>query len=334
VPLPIPVLDDRRFDDLVSEARALIPMLAPAWTNHNASDPGITVVELLAYLVETLIYRLDRVTPELICAFLNLLDSGATRTPVSAGSRTVLLWTGPRAGTTADLSAEIRNTILYLRKLDRAVSCQDFEVLAMDRAALKASRKAGVARAKCIPRRNLAPGADPRQELPDHVSVILLAGDEDVTPLADLIDDVGAYLDDRRLIGTLVHVVGPQYAQVGVQVSVMPRADQADFAAVQQAVVGAVTTFLDPLAGGADRRGWPFGRGVFVSELFALISRLPQISYVDTVTLIADSNHELQYASDGNDDKPVIGITIEPHELVHLDMKPADVTSVKKDTSA
>jgi hypothetical protein len=73
---------------------------------------------------------------------------------------------------------------------------------------------------------------------------------------------------------------------------------------------------------------------VFVSELFALISRLPQISYVDTVTLIADSNHELQYASDGNDDKPVIGITIEPHELVHLDMKPADVTSVKKDTSA
>jgi len=49
MPLTLPVLDDRSFDDLVAEARALIPALAPEWTNHNPSDPGITLIELFAW---------------------------------------------------------------------------------------------------------------------------------------------------------------------------------------------------------------------------------------------------------------------------------------------
>ena len=42
MPLPLPHLDDRRWQDLVEEGRALIPRLAPAWTDHNVHDPGIT----------------------------------------------------------------------------------------------------------------------------------------------------------------------------------------------------------------------------------------------------------------------------------------------------
>ena len=78
MPLPIPVLDDRRFADLFTEARSLIPTYAPEWTNHNPSDPGITLIELFAHLTEMLIYRLDRVTTANTVAFLNLLD-GKTR---------------------------------------------------------------------------------------------------------------------------------------------------------------------------------------------------------------------------------------------------------------
>jgi predicted phage baseplate assembly protein len=61
VPLPLPDLDDRGFADLVAEALVTIPRHAPEWTDHNASDPGITLVELLAWLVEQELYRVNRV---------------------------------------------------------------------------------------------------------------------------------------------------------------------------------------------------------------------------------------------------------------------------------
>ena len=46
MPIPLPNLDDWTYADLTAEARALIPSLCPEWTNHNPSDPGITLIEL------------------------------------------------------------------------------------------------------------------------------------------------------------------------------------------------------------------------------------------------------------------------------------------------
>jgi predicted phage baseplate assembly protein len=69
-PLALPPADERTFASLVADARARIPRLAPAWTDHNAHDPGITLVELLAYLTEADLYRLARVTAAERRAFL------------------------------------------------------------------------------------------------------------------------------------------------------------------------------------------------------------------------------------------------------------------------
>lgn len=73
MPLPKPTLDNRRYDQLVGEGRALIPRLAPAWTDQNASDPGITLLELGAWLSEQNIYRFDRVSDEALRAFVRLV---------------------------------------------------------------------------------------------------------------------------------------------------------------------------------------------------------------------------------------------------------------------
>src|SRR5215510_3903440 len=73
MPLKVPNLDDRTYTDLVQEALAMLPRYAPEWTNHNPSDPGITLIELLAYFTEMLIYRLNRVTRENKLKFLWLL---------------------------------------------------------------------------------------------------------------------------------------------------------------------------------------------------------------------------------------------------------------------
>lgn len=61
MPLPLPNLDTRRWSDLVAEGQALIPRYAPEWTDHNVHDPGIMLMELLAWLVEQEIYRANRV---------------------------------------------------------------------------------------------------------------------------------------------------------------------------------------------------------------------------------------------------------------------------------
>jgi hypothetical protein len=73
MPLQVPDLDDRTYPDLVAEGIRLIPRYAPVWTNHNASDPGITLLELFAFLTEGLIYELNRVSDANKAKFLKLL---------------------------------------------------------------------------------------------------------------------------------------------------------------------------------------------------------------------------------------------------------------------
>ena len=71
--IPPPKLDDRTFHDIVEEAISMIPRYAPEWTNHNPSDPGITLIELAAWMTDQLIYRLNQVPDKNYVAFLNLL---------------------------------------------------------------------------------------------------------------------------------------------------------------------------------------------------------------------------------------------------------------------
>jgi predicted phage baseplate assembly protein len=71
--IPSPKLDDREFDDLVAEALRLIPRYAPEWTHHNPADPGITLIELAAWLTDLILYRVNKVPEKNYIAFLNLL---------------------------------------------------------------------------------------------------------------------------------------------------------------------------------------------------------------------------------------------------------------------
>lgn len=71
--IPVPNLDDRTHKEIVEEAKRLIPQYCPEWTNFNPSDPGITLIELFAWMTEMVIYRLNKVTDKNYIAFLNLM---------------------------------------------------------------------------------------------------------------------------------------------------------------------------------------------------------------------------------------------------------------------
>jgi len=71
--LPKANLDDRSFDDLVQECKLRIPRYCQEWTNHNPSDPGITLIELFAWLTDQMLMRFNQVPRLNYVAFLELL---------------------------------------------------------------------------------------------------------------------------------------------------------------------------------------------------------------------------------------------------------------------
>ena len=79
MPIKPPNLDDRRYEDIVAQARALIPQYCPEWTNLNDADPGMTLVQLFAWMTEMTIYRLNRVPDKTYIHFLNFI--GEERRP-------------------------------------------------------------------------------------------------------------------------------------------------------------------------------------------------------------------------------------------------------------
>ena len=73
MPLPDPQLDDRRFQDIVNEAKMLIPRYCPEWTDHNVSDPGVTMIELFAWMTDLILYRMNRVPEKNYLRFMDLI---------------------------------------------------------------------------------------------------------------------------------------------------------------------------------------------------------------------------------------------------------------------
>jgi hypothetical protein len=279
MPIPLPNLDDRSFDELTAEARALIPGLQPDWTDHNPSDPGITLVELLAWLTEMLLFQVNQVPEANVEKFLKLLNGPG--------------WTRPEDG---DLGAEIRRTVLDLRRRYRAVSAGDFEALAME-------ADPTVRRVRCLPGRDLS-SSDPerRSGAPAHVSVIVLRdrpGDPAVPRSTDeqVYTALHAYLEPRRTLTTRHHVVGPGYVPVEIAANLALRADATPEETLA-AARAALAAFLDPLDGGPGGSGWPFGRAVTAGEVYTVLDRVALVDYVEDVqvngaALVALDGHEL-----------------------------------------
>ena len=90
MPLKIPTLDDRTYADLVREGFERIPAVAPEWTNHNLSDPGVALIELFAWMSEMLLFRLNQVPDRLYTKFLDLV--GIEPYPSSSARTDLTFW--------------------------------------------------------------------------------------------------------------------------------------------------------------------------------------------------------------------------------------------------
>lgn len=98
--LKIPDLDDRTFDDLLSEAKSIIDRQCPEWTDRSPSDPGMTLVDVCAYLTEALIFRINQFPVKAHLALLDLLGV-APLAPAAAEVMLTFSRSGPADSTVA-----------------------------------------------------------------------------------------------------------------------------------------------------------------------------------------------------------------------------------------
>ena len=117
---------------------------------------------------------------------------------------------------------------------------------------------------------------------------------------------------------------------MGIQATVVPLPDEPEQEllpdeperGLEQRVVDAVVNFFDAHTRGEDGKGWPFGRNVFVSEMYSLLDQLPGVDYVTAITLTtATPGRRLE-----NTRGELIGIDVKPYELVKVEIARADVT--------
>ncbi|WP_448573738.1 hypothetical protein [Trichothermofontia sp.] len=303
MPLPLPNLDDRTYADLMAEARSHIPQEYAEWTDHNPSDGGIILLELLAWLTEMVLYRVDRVPDKNVVTYLQLLN-------------------GTDWQFNSDLETAIQQTLSDLRQRYRAVTPADFEQLILDQwpqsdRSVAIGETAKVQRVYCLPQRNLsAEGPEaPSREAPGHISVVIVpavsTSEPQPQPSLALRQSLWQWLDDRRLLTTQHHVVGPAYTPVQIAAELVLQEGAALPSRIRTQAIAALTQFFDPRTGGEQGTGWPFGRSVHRSEVFELLDRLPGVDYVQTVTL------------QGNPDQTQVSLVA--HGLVAIVVGPSDI---------
>jgi len=179
-----------------------------------------------------------------------------------------------------------------LKTPDTAVTQQDFEQLAMSTPGLRVSR------AKAIPEYKPKPDPDDKEleKSRGAVTIVIIP----YTPLdflktppepsEDFKKTVCAHLDKHRILGTDIYVISPVYVKVIVYARVVPRSTFLDDGLIQQRIIEKLNRFLHPVKGGMDGKGWPIGRGIYLSDVYNLIESMACVNCVLRLSISGDRN--------------------------------------------
>ncbi len=188
------------------------------------------------------------------------------------------------AGGGADMESldeTLRRGPQSLKNRNRAVTAEDYEWLTREASQF-------VARVKCLPNRN-----NVGQFEAGWVTVIIVPDgkDERPQPNPQMLTSVANYLGQRCVNSVFaprhLHVTGPIYVEVGVSAEIVPVAIDM-IATAEGKALAALKTFFHPLTGGAEHRGWEFGRKICISEVFALLESVSEVDYVKHLVLVVD----------------------------------------------
>ncbi len=207
----------------------------------------------------------------------SLIDVAAARAELKTISNPFPATGGADAETLAHAEGRALEEV---NRVTRAVTVADIEHLALTTPGANVARVAVKtnldARYPCL-------------QAPGTTTVILLPqiSAPRVQPSSGLRVAVKSYLNRRHILGNRIEVVGPVYTKVTVQARVQSQTGT-DAARVQQDIMQALDDFFDPLRGGPEKTGWPFGRDVYRSEVLHTIDNVSRVENVVTLELIAN----------------------------------------------
>ncbi|MBW4423095.1 MAG: putative baseplate assembly protein [Nostoc desertorum CM1-VF14] len=189
------------------------------------------------------------------------------------------------------IDAETRESLIErvprrIRHRGSAVTSEDFEDLAKE-ASLE------VARAKCLPLRNLVANPLNENKIPGTVSVIIVSHSTDNKPLPslELMNKVQEYLEACADPTINIYVVGPLYVSINVKTEIFLNSLESA-STIEREVEQKLASFLHPLTGGVDGNGWNFGRLPHQSDLYALLIAIPGIDYVSSLNIYLDEEYK------------------------------------------
>jgi hypothetical protein len=153
-----------------------------------------------------------------------------------------------------------------------------------------------------------------------HISVIVVPRStaDRPEPSAERLTGTWEYLDTRRVITCRHHVVGPAYTDVKVEAKVM-RSARSQAEKVQEGIEKNLRAFFHPLRGGPGRekKGWPFGRDVYASEVYQVIENTEGVDHVESLSLRARKN--------GDWGEPTDQVVVALNSLVYWSYHAGDV---------
>jgi predicted phage baseplate assembly protein len=169
-----------------------------------------------------------------------------------------------------------------IKNRGRAVTREDYEWMIRQ-------QFSDVARVRCLPVTEPGPGGTLQFKAGGVTALIVpFSGEPRPQPAQGLMRKVREYLTHVVLsnITTDVHVKGPDYHAVDIETVLVPTHPEYAMVVARKAQ-SALDAFLHPLTGGEDRKGYGFGRPVFLSEAQAVLERIEEVDHVVSARFVS-----------------------------------------------
>lgn len=176
----------------------------------------------------------------------------------------------------------------HLRSLRRAVTADDYEYLAQQ------SAPGRIGRVYCLQPPLTNRGENRILVIPNIPVLTGFIAPESLELPTDVHDTIKSYLDERRLLSTQLEVTAPTYIWVETEVR-FSTSQHHEFERVKTAVENKLFDFINPLIGGVDGRGWPFGRDLLVGDVMAILSTVPGVNFIRSVKLFPVTYENRQF---------------------------------------
>ena len=269
MPIQVPNLDDRNYDQLVRETDVLIARYFPEYADIGPTDPAVAINELFCYLFDFTMYQLNRITPEARSNFASLLGVRPVygRPPEEALRQALAkLARIDRAVTADDIEAVLKKAHLTPGLLSRELLCGP--VL---RAWTRTSKSIGEPLRVFVVQRDLA---DPTKRRAKR-------WEEDVREREEDLRVLYAFLRKFSPIGTRYLLAHAPVLKICVSAEIVKRKDSTiNWKSLADAIINKLGAYIHPLKGGDNGDGWPFDKAVSRGDIYNIIEGMPGVDHV------------------------------------------------------